>query len=193
MSVIRVGRGLHTIALQLLSAPRHARSDQDECDGIDNFGHREDGKGRNQQEAEHGAEAGGQQTRSQAAEAGGDQNRRDEEQIRGIPLQNRGERDACDESDSHRERSDPVPQHILPHQDPALDAAQQARVARFGGEIRKKSLHDRPVGLSISHVGTSLRDNIGVSSLVARRLPIKPRRSLSHAGAGHEPRVSPVP
>ena len=85
MGVIRAGRGLHTIALQLLSAPRHACSDQDECNGVDDFWHREAGKGRDHDEAEHGAEAGGQQARSQAAEAGGDQNRRDEEQIRRIP------------------------------------------------------------------------------------------------------------
>ena len=155
-SVIRAGRRLHPIALQLLAAPGHACPDQDECNGVDDFGNRKVREVRDHEEAEDGAEAGGQQARSQAAETGSDQDRGDEEQIGRIPLQDRGEPDAGNESDGHCERSHPVPQHILPHQDPALHAAQQARVARFGSEIRKKSLHDRPVGLSISHVGTSL-------------------------------------
>ena len=193
MGVVRAGCRLNTVALELLSAPGNACSDQDECNGVDDFGNRKVRKGRDHEEAEDGAEGGGQQARSQPAETGSDQNRGDEEQIRRIPLHDRGQRHPCNEGDGHCERSHPVPQQILPHQDPALHAAQQARVARFGSEIRKKSLHDRPVGLAISHVGTSLRDNIGVSSLVARRLPIKPWRSLSHADAGHEPRVSPVP
>ena len=83
------------------------------------------------------AEAGGQQSRSKAAETGSDQDRGDEEQIGRIPLHDRGQRDPCNESDGHCERSHPVPQHILPHQDPALEAAQRpvslgltARLAR---------------------------------------------------------------
>ena len=146
MSVIRADRRLHTIALQLLSAPGHACPDQDECNGVDDFGNRKVRKVRDHEEAEHGAEAGGQQARSQAAETGSDQNRGDEEQIGRIPLQDRGERHPCNEGDGHRERSHPVPQHILPHQDPALDAAQRPGVAGFDGQMGKKCLHCRPVG-----------------------------------------------
>ena len=90
-SVIRAGRGLHTIALQLLSAPGHACPDQDECNGVDDFGNRKVREVRDHEEAEHGAEAGGQQARSQPAESGSDQNRGDEEQIGRIPLHDRGQ------------------------------------------------------------------------------------------------------
>ena len=142
-SVIRAGRGLHPIALQLLSAPGHACPDQDECNGVDDFGNRKVRKVGDHEEAEHGAEAGGQQARSQPAESGSDQNRGDEEQIGRIPLHDRGQCHPDNEGDGHRERSHPVPQQILPHQEPALEAAQQRGFARVGGQMSKKCLHDR--------------------------------------------------
>ena len=148
VSVVRADRGLHPIALQLLSAPGHACADQDECNGVDDFGNRKVRKVRDHEEAEDGAEAGGQQARSQPAESGSDQNRGDEEQIGRIPLHDRGQCHPCNEGDGHRERSHPVPQQILPHQEPALDAPQQRGVARFVGQMGKKCLHERPVGLS---------------------------------------------
>ena len=141
VSVVRADRGLHPIALQLLSAPGHAGADQDECNGIDDFGKRKVREVRDHEEAEHGAEAGGQQARSQPAEAGSDQNGRDEEQIGRIPFYDRGQCHPCNEGEGHRERSHPIPQHILPHQEPALDAPQQRGVARFVGQMSKKCLH----------------------------------------------------
>ena len=149
VSVVRADRRLHTIALQLLSAPGHACPDQDECNGVDDFGNRKVRKVRDHEEAEDGAEAGGQQARSQPAETGSDQNRGDEEQIGRIPLHDRGQCHPCNEGDGHRERSHPVPQHILPHQEPALEAPQQRGVARFVGQMGKKCLHDQLVGRAI--------------------------------------------
>ena len=177
VSVVRADRRLHTIALQLLSAPGHACPDQDECNGVDDFGNRKVRKGRDHEEAEDGAEGGGQQARSQAAETGSDQNRGDEEQIGRIPLQDRNQCHPCNEGDGHRERSHPVPQQILPHQDPALEAAQRPGVAGFDGQMSKKCLHWRLPGSSL--LGIFPRDNIGVFSArgeAATSLP-GPRRS----------------
>ena len=173
-SVVRAGRRLHTIALQLLSAPGHACPDQDECNGVDDFGNRKVRKVRDHEEAEDGAEAGGQQARSQPAEAGSDQNRGDEEQIRRIPLHDRGQRHPRNEGDGHRERSHPIPQHILPHQEPALEAPQQGGVARFVGQMSKKYLHDGLVGRAIL---TAFQDNsrtVLYSVLPGGRLPRPP-------------------
>ena len=156
-SVIRAGRGLHTIALQLLSAPGHACADQDECNGVDDFGHRKAGKVRDHEEAEHGAEAGGQQARSQPAESGSDQNRGDEEQIGRIPLAGSGS------APSVQRRRWP------PREEPSRTAARSCRI-----KSQRLTLLNRGVSLGLSAKwarNVFMSGPVGLSNSALRNIP----------------------
>src|SRR5260370_42437963 len=100
--VPRAGGGSNTVALQLLSTPGDAYSDQREQSSVDDFRHREAGRNRADEEAEHDAEASGQQSRSEPAQAGGGQNRGNEQQVGGGIAQDGRECESGQERDGHR-------------------------------------------------------------------------------------------
>jgi hypothetical protein len=79
--VSRAGGGSNAVTLQLLSAPGDARSDHREQSSIDDFRRRNAGRHRDDEEAEHDAEAGCQQSRSESAQAASGQNRGNEQQV----------------------------------------------------------------------------------------------------------------
>src|SRR5215470_15733159 len=126
----RAGGGLNTVALQLLSAPGDARADHREQSSIDDFRRRNAGRRRDDEEAEHDAEAGCQQSRSEPAQAGGGQNRGNEQQVgRGIS-QDRRERESRQERDGHGDGRKRIAKRLLPNKKPMPKSAELALRAR---------------------------------------------------------------